>query len=142
MTNYFDEKKQMITIIRALDRHITQIFEKRTDVSLTRFEILAALQCQGIVTHKDLQQTLAIDQAAVTRHLKMLEQQEYIERKRNEKNNREVLVAITEKGMALLQNCTVFKDVLMDELYEGFAEDDVQQFKQYLLRLYENTLKQ
>lgn len=38
-----DDKKQMIMMLKRLDRHVTQIFEKRTEVSLTRYEILVSL---------------------------------------------------------------------------------------------------
>ena len=70
-----DNKKQMIMMLKRLDRHVTQVFEKRTEVSLTRYEILVSLVKKGCVTQKVLQQSLAIDQSAITRHLKLLEEQ-------------------------------------------------------------------
>ena len=86
MEDCIDDKKKMMLMLKKLDRHVTQTFEKRTEISLTRYEILVSLLKQDCVTQKVLQQSLAIDQAAITRHLKILEQQQYIERKRNEKN--------------------------------------------------------
>ena len=134
-----DDKKQMIMMLKRLDRHVTQIFEKRTDISLTRYEILVSLIKNGNVTQKVLQQSLAIDQAAITRHLKLLEQQQYVERKRNEKNNREVLVTISDKGRALLEGCTMFKDQFLNDLYEDFSDSELQQLKQFLNRLNHNV---
>ena len=136
-----DDKKQMMMSLKMLDRHVTQIFEKRTEISLTRYEILVSLLKQDCVTQKVLQQSLAIDQAAITRHLKILEQQQYIERKRNEKNNREVLVTISDKGRAALESCTMFKDQFLDNLYNGFSNSELQQLQQFLARLNNNIEK-
>lgn len=134
-----DDKKQMIMMLKRLDRHVTQIFEKRTDISLTRYEILVSLIKNGNVTQKVLQQSLAIDQAAITRHLKLLEEQQFVERKRNEKNNREVLVNISDKGRALLEGCTMFKDQFLNDLYQDFSDSELQQLKQFLTRLNHNV---
>jgi len=135
----WDDKKQMIMMLKRLDRHVTQIFEKRTDISLTRYEILVSLIKNGNVTQKVLQQSLAIDQAAITRHLKLLEEQQFVERKRNEKNNREVLVNISDKGRALLEGCTMFKDQFLNDLYQDFSDSELQQLKQFLTRLNHNV---
>ncbi|MER2029032.1 MAG: MarR family transcriptional regulator [Solibacillus sp.] len=134
-----DDKKQMIMMLKRLDRHVTQIFEKRTDISLTRYEILVSLIKNGNVTQKVLQQSLAIDQAAITRHLKLLEEQQFVERKRNEKNNREVLVNISDQGRALLEGCTMFKDQFLNDLYQDFSDSELQQLKQFLTRLNHNV---
>ncbi|MBD3107377.1 MarR family transcriptional regulator [Bacillus sp. AGMB 02131] len=136
-----NDKKQMMMTLKKLDRHITQTFEKRTEISLTRYEILVSLLEKDCVTQKVLQQSLAIDQAAITRHLKILEQQQYIERKRNEKNNREVLVTISNKGRAALESCTMFKDQFLDNLYNGFSNSELKQLKQSLARLSDNIKK-
>lgn len=136
-----DDKKQMIMMLKRLDRHVTQIFEKRTEVSLTRYEILVSLVKKDSVTQKVLQQSLAIDQSAITRHLKLLEEQQYVERKRNEKNNREVLVTISDKGRALLEGCTMFKDQFMNDLYDDFSDSELQHLKQFLTRLNRNIEK-
>ena len=136
-----DDKKQMIMMLKRLDRHVTQVFEKRTEVSLTRYEILVSLVNKGSVTQKVLQQSLAIDQAAITRHLKLLEEQQYVERKRNKENNREVLVTISDTGRELLENCTMFKDKFMNDLYEDFSDIELQQLKQFLTRLNCNVKK-
>ena len=136
-----NDKKQMMMTLKKLDRHITQTFEKRTEISLTRYEILVSLLKQDGVTQKVLQQSLAIDQAAITRHLKILEQQQYIERKRNEKNNREVLVTISNKGRAALESCTMFKDQFLDNLYNGFSNSELKQLQQSLARLSDNIEK-
>ncbi|MER1998629.1 MAG: MarR family transcriptional regulator [Lysinibacillus sp.] len=141
MEDCLEDKKQMIMMLKRLDRHVTQIFEKRTEISLTRYEILVSLAKKDSVTQKVLQQALAIDQAAITRHLKILEQQKYIERKRNEKNNREMLVTISNKGRDAIEGCTMFKDQFLDNLYDEFSNSELQQLKLFLSRLNDNLEK-
>ena len=136
-----DDKKQMIMMLKRLDRHVTQVFEKRTEVSLTRYEILVSLVKKGSVTQKVLQESLAIDQSAITRHLKLLEERQYVDRRRNEKNNREVLVTISDKGRALLESCTMFNDQFLNDLYDDFSDSELQQLKQFLMRLNHNVEK-
>lgn len=136
-----DQQKQMMLMLKRLDRHVTQIFEQRTAVSLTRYEILVAISEHEPVTQKALQQCLAIDQAAITRHVKLLEQQGFIRRERNAHNNREVLVTLCVEGRALLEGCSTCKDEFLHNLYDDFSNEELQQLQQFLLRLHQNVKK-
>lgn len=134
-----NELKQVFLLLKNIDRRVTQAFEKRTGISLTRYEILFALEKNRQMTQTALQQSLAIDQAAITRHLKILEERHLVTRKRNEKNNREVLVAISEEGVQLLNSCNTGKEQFMDDLYEGFAPEEIQQLAMMMNRLNKNA---
>lgn len=134
-----NELKQVFLMLKNIDRRVTQAFEKRTGISLTRYEILFALEENRQMTQTALQQSLAIDQAAITRHLKILEEQHLVTRKRNEKNNREVLVAISNEGMQLLNSCNMGKEQFMDDLYAGFAPEEIQQLTVMMNRLNQNA---
>lgn len=59
---------------------------------------------------------MQIGQAAVTRHLKILEQKGYISRERNPKNNREIFVKLTEKVKNELATC----EAKYEDLHELF----------------------
>lgn len=139
MTAYQNELRQAFLMLKNIDRRVTQTFEKRTGISLTRYEILFALQENGHMTQTALQQKLAIDQAAITRHLKILEEQHLVTRKRNEKNNREILVAISEEGLELLNGCSMGKERFMDDLYKGFTPDEIEQLTGLMNRLNKNA---
>ncbi|MGO2628303.1 MAG: MarR family winged helix-turn-helix transcriptional regulator [Enterococcus italicus] len=80
-------------------------FERETGFSITRYELLLFLQEQGECTQTVLQNELQIDSAAVTRHLKLLEEKGYVVRKRNSENNREVFVKPTSKALTDLTTC-------------------------------------
>ncbi len=134
-----NELRQLFLMLKNIDRRVTYSFEKRTGISVTRYEILFALAENGQMIQTELQQALEIDQAAVTRHLKNLEEQNLVTRKRNELNHRKVLVAISEKGRQLLDSCDMDKEQFMVELYQGFTRDEIQQMAGLMNRLNKNA---
>ena len=92
------EINELLYQLHIVDQTITQLFEKQLGISLTRYQILQFLlqksPCNQIAVHEKLQ----IDQAALTRHFKVLESEGYVSRKRNPINQREVLVELTQEA--------------------------------------------
>jgi DNA-binding MarR family transcriptional regulator len=131
------EMKQIFLMVKNIDRHVTQYFEKRTGISLTRYEILYKLLEKGQLSQMKLRHELKIDQAAITRHLKILEEESYVTRHRNEQNNREVIVQITEAGKDILDNCDLDKNRFMDEMFGSFTEQELKQL-QILVKKFES----
>lgn len=84
--------------IKIVDQTMTQVFEQGLGISLTRYEILQVLLKEAPCSQVDLQEALQIDQAAITRQLKILETAGYIKRQRNPKNQRQMLVTVTDKA--------------------------------------------
>ena len=78
------------------DQMITQLFEKQLGISLTRYQILCFLIDQPPCNQIAVQERLKIDQAALTRHFKILEKEGLVKRRRNPENQREVLVEVTD----------------------------------------------
>ena len=60
--------------IKILERKVADIFEKKLEISLTRFQIIKYLYEVEVATPKQIAQILKIDAAAITRHLKKLEE--------------------------------------------------------------------
>ena len=84
--------------LHLTDQTITQLFEKQLGISLTRYQILQFLLQKSPCTQIAVQEKLQIDQAALTRHFKILESEGYVSRKRNPVNQREVLVELTQEA--------------------------------------------
>ena len=84
--------------LHLTDQMITQLFEKQLGISLTRYQILQFLLQQSSCNQIAVQEKLQIDQAALTRHFKILESEGYVSRKRNPANQREVLVELTQEA--------------------------------------------
>jgi hypothetical protein len=125
--------------IKILERKVVDIFEKKLGISLTRFQIIKYLYEVEVATPKQIAQILEIDAAAITRHLKKLEEGGYVRKKRNEDNNREVLVEITEFSKNKIDQCVKETDIrtLIDE---EFTDDDFKQLE-ILLKKFNNNLK-
>jgi len=96
-----EKRKEMIEIqdllyqLRLSEQASTQLFEKRLGISLTRYQILLFLLKHSPCNQIAVQERLKIDQAALTRHFKILEKEGLVERHRNPENQREVLVEAT-----------------------------------------------
>ena len=84
--------------LHLTDQMITQLFEKQLGISLTRYQSLQLLLQQSPCNQIAVQEKLQIDQAALTRHFKVLESEGYVSRKRNPANQREVLVELTQEA--------------------------------------------
>ena len=84
--------------LHLTDQMITQLFEKQLGISLTRYQILQFLLQKSPCNQIAVQEKLQIDQAALTRHFKILESEGYVSRKRNPANQREVLVELTQEA--------------------------------------------
>ena len=92
------EISRLLYQLKIANQELTTTFEKSTGFSLTRYELMMFIKENGRCSQSDLQTELKIDSAAVTRHLKILEQKNYVVRERNKDNNREVFVEITPKA--------------------------------------------
>ena len=133
------EYVKLLHDIKILERKVVDIFEKKLGISLTRFQIIKYLYEVDVATPKKIAQILEIDAAAITRHLKKLEEGGYVRKKRNEDNNREVLVEITEFSKSKIDQCVKETDIrtLIDE---KFTDDDFKQLE-ILLNKFNNNLK-
>ena len=125
--------------LKILEIKVTNIFEKRLEISLTRFQIIKYLYEVEIATPKRIAQILEIDAAAITRHLKKLEERGYVRKRRNEDNNREVLVEITQFSKNKIDQCVKETDVrtLIDE---EFTDEDFKRLG-ILLNKFNNNIK-
>lgn len=89
---------ELLYQVRLADQIITQLFEKQLGISLTRYQILQFLLQKSPCNQIAVQEKLQIDQAALTRHFKVLESENYVSRERNPINQREVLVELTQEA--------------------------------------------
>ena len=125
--------------LKILEIKAANIFEKRLEISLTRFQIIKYLYDVEVAIPKQLAQSLEIDAAAITRHINKLEEGGYVKKRRNEQNNREVFVALTQYSKNKVDQCVKETDIrtLIDE---EFTDDDFKQLK-ILLNKFNNNLK-
>ena len=124
--------------LKILEIKVANIFEKRLEISLTRFQIIKYLYEVEIATPKQIAQSLEIDAAAITRHINKLEEGGYVKR-RNEQNNREVFVVLTQYSKNKVDQCVKETDI-REFIGPEFTDDDFKQLK-ILLNKFNNNLK-
>ncbi|MEG0267723.1 MAG: MarR family transcriptional regulator [Carnobacterium sp.] len=129
------EFSSLLYQIKIANQEMTSRFEKATGFSLTRYELMMLLKETGKCSQKQIQHKLRIDSAAVTRHLKVLEEKEYVIRERNKENNREVFVEITEKAKQDLEICEKEHDKLQNPLYHLLSSVEEKQLQLLLKKL-------
>lgn len=99
------DTSKLLYQLKLANQKMTTLFEQDTGFSITRYELLLFLRESGSCSQTVLQTQLQIDSAAVTRHLKLLEEANYVRRERNPENQREVFVKLTEEAKEALAHC-------------------------------------
>ena len=120
---------ELLYNLKILDKKLIDLFEKKIGISLTRFQIIKYLHEVSFTTAKQLAQSLEIDAAAITRHLRILEQEGYVIKRRNEFNNREVFVELSQKALDEIGRCekeTNVRDLIGEEFTTEYLQNLVQ----------------
>ena len=128
---------ELLYNLKILDKKLIDLFEKKIGISLTRFQIIKYLHEVSFTTSKQLAQSLEIDTAAITRHLRILEQEGYVIKRRNESNNREVFVELSQKALDEIGRCEKETNV-RDLIGEEFTTEDLQNLVQLLNKFNKN----
>lgn len=128
---------ELLYNLKILDKKLIDLFEKKIGISLTRFQIIKYLHEVSFTTSKQLAQSLEIDAAAITRHLRILEQEGYVIKRRNEFNNREVFVELLQKAIDEIGRCEKETNV-RDLIGEEFTTEDLQNLVQLLNKFNKN----
>ena len=128
---------ELLYNLKILDKKLIDLFEKKIGISLTRFQIIKYLHEVSFTTSKQLAQSLEIDAAAITRHLRILEQEGYVIKRRNEFNNREIFVELSQKALDEIGRCEKETNV-KDLIGEEFTTEDLQNLVQLLNKFNKN----
>ncbi|MBO0477188.1 MarR family transcriptional regulator [Vagococcus sp. DIV0080] len=99
------ETSKLLYQLKLANQEMMTKFEEQTGFSITRYELMQVLRENAPCSQSLIQTALKIDSAAVTRHLKILEEKNYVTRERNKENNREVMVTITDSALQSLETC-------------------------------------
>ncbi|MGQ0418168.1 MarR family transcriptional regulator, partial [Bacillus sp. HC-TM] len=107
-----------------LNKEVSSKFEGCTGMSQSRLELILQLFEVGEISQKALQQEVNIDNAAITRHLKQLEANEMIVRRKNPDDNRITLVSLTEEGRNKIQAFQEEKERFAASAFKGLSEEE------------------
>lgn len=92
--------------LRKSSRLITQFYEDRfstVGLKVGQFSILRAVNFAKETTNKHLQSVLVLDQTTLTRNLKPLLRDGYLQQKPHPEDSRQKLISLTEAGKTLYE---------------------------------------
>ncbi|ODG93221.1 MULTISPECIES: MarR family transcriptional regulator [Bacillaceae] len=129
------KETKVLSLLKELKVQIEITFEKCMGISQSRLEILNQLFEYGEISQSQLQKTLKIDSAAITRHLKQLELNGKITRRKCETDNRITLVRLTQMGQDQMSSLWKEKVEFVENMLIGFSEKEIDLTLEYLNRI-------
>lgn len=106
-----------------------------------QFEYFLLIYSSPGINQLEIGKLKNVGKASVTKALKILEEDGFIKREADEKDRRNTLCFISEKGEAIVDDLLHVKLNAEHNLFEGFSEQDKKVLFGYLLKLYKNTEK-
>ncbi|WP_379158483.1 MarR family winged helix-turn-helix transcriptional regulator [Paenibacillus sp. sgz5001063] len=138
MTGHLPEEDRIFERLQALNKAITPTFERCAGISPTRLRLLHELFQVTEISQISLQKQVDIDAAAVTRHLKGLEENGMISRRNNPDDNRVTLVSLTAQGRDKIRTYKEERSRFIGSLLSGFDEQERALLADMLIRLQYN----
>lgn len=129
----------MLYEIYRVNNAINTTFDAYISISQSRFEILALISQESEIRQSDLQRKVTLDKAAVARHLKQLEEQEIVARRKKDGNNRVTWIRLTDRGRALIEHSQTEKEHFAKELLTDIDEAELTVLRKVLGRLNTNV---
>ncbi|OMC98502.1 transcriptional regulator [Paenibacillus odorifer] len=140
LTEHCPEEEHIFELLQALNKGISPKFERCAGISPTRLRLLHELFRVDEVSQISLQKEMEIDGAAVTRHLKGLEESGMIARRNNPADNRVTLVSLTDQGRERMVKYSEEKRRFIATLLTGFNDQERAVLIDMLNRLQSNII--
>ena len=125
----------------ALVESFTSEALKQHGLSIDMWRVLAALSHNGAQRQIDLVEMTSIDASTMSRLVSRLVRMEFATRSRSQTSNREVVVALSAKGRALVQKLIPIALGLERKASAGLSAKELAQMKRLLARMYGNFTK-
>jgi len=141
LTNSCSKEAIILYKLHFLNKEISSKFEGCTGVSQSRLELLRHLYQVDEMSQKELQKEINIDNAAITRHLKQLEANGMILRRKKPSDNRITLVSLTDYGRQKISFYQEEKKRFVTSMLKDFSEEERDLLLDMLNRI-QNSIKE
>jgi len=115
------------------DQYLDQIGLFRGQGMLLKF-----LSHHDGLTHSEIAEKLEISPAAVTKVIKRLEEQNYLRRQPDPKDDRVSRVFIQPEGRKVEEDLHTIFHQLDDQMFQGFSKDEIEKLHDFLIRMQSN----
>lgn len=141
MPNHCSEEGKIIYQLNDIYKLMSPKFERCTGISQSRLELLHKLFDVDEISQTQLQKEVCIDGAAVTRHLKQLEAQGMVSRRKNPADNRFTFVRLTKEGREKIDSFKREKEQFISRVLDGFSGAEMKNLSDSLSRIQDNVNK-
>ncbi len=101
-------------------------------ISPAQMGILFSLASQDGLSMNDLSGIVAVDNAAITRHIDALEKAQMVKREQGSADRRKYLIRITRRGLQEADKSRRVARMTNEKIKEGFTEEEIEVFKRVL----------
>lgn len=133
------EKSQLFYRMHLLCKEMNNAFEAQLKTSFTKVEILYHIDHRQELSQLQLQHLLVLDGAAVTRHLRKLEEEGLILRSKKEQDKRVTYIRLTELGVLELQVLSEQRQTFQEKLLCKFTDEEIVALTNVLQRMSSNV---
>lgn len=137
----WSKKSQLLYQMYRVNNAINTTFDAYISLSQSRFEILALLYQETEISQSDLQKRVTLDKAAVARHLKQLEEQQLVSRRKKAGDNRIIWVQLTDLGRQSIEASQKEKENFAEELLQQISDNELDTLQKILMQLDENVAR-
>lgn len=118
---------------RLFNRLLTQRF-KHAGIHMTaeQWGVILVLNNSEPMTQSQISELLYLEKSSVSRSIDGLEKRGWIERQRNPHDSRSKLVSLTEKSLAIVEQCAEIAAGVLDDAQQGSTQSELQISKQQL----------
>ncbi|MFB1082664.1 MarR family winged helix-turn-helix transcriptional regulator [Jeotgalibacillus sp. JSM ZJ347] len=133
------EKGKIIYQLNDIYKFMSPKFEQCTGLSQSRMDLLHVLFEVDEINQSALREEISIDHAAITRHLKQLEEKGMVARRKNPEDNRVTFVRLTKQGRDQIDSFKSEKQQFIDRVLKDFSEDEISDLSDKLTRIQQNV---
>lgn len=138
MTSSCSKAAIILYKLHFLNKEVSSKFEGCAGISQSRLELLHQLYEVEEISQKELQKEVNIDNAAITRHLKQLEANGMITRRKNPDDNRITLVSLTKDGRNKIHAFQEEKERFAASALKNFSEEERDNLLNMINRIQKN----
>jgi MarR family transcriptional regulator, organic hydroperoxide resistance regulator len=132
-------------LVNRVGSRVVEIYTAETlareNLTIDMWRVMAALAHAGELRQVDLSTRTTIDPSTISRIVGRLVHLAFVTRRRSKTSSREVVVALSPKGSALVTRLIPVALDLEEEATEGLPAKDVQVLKRALRQVFENLAK-
>lgn len=139
MSGLGSQDEKIVFQLHEINKRIVTKFERCAGISQSRLELLHVLYEADEMSQGALQKKVNIDNAAVTRHLKQLEENGTVTRRKNPEDNRVTFVRLTEEGRNRIVAYCEEKQRFITTVLEGVSSEERSQLMNILARVQHNV---